>query len=139
MYATEEDIVDLYGSDELLITFDRDNDGVSDPIVVAKALQRATSEIDVYLAGRYDLPLLSVPEILTPLCVDIALYKGCANSMLVTDEKRKRYEDAISLLKKIAAGTASLGLKKEEEPASQDCAQVSAPPQIFSQNSLENF
>jgi len=139
VYATEQDIIDLYGSDQHLITFDRNNDGSADPTAVTSALRRASNEIDIYVGRAYNLPLVTVPPVLVELCVDIALYYGAANPALVTEEKKDRYNNAIVKLKDIAAGRADLGLPVEDEPVSQDSVQVSAPERIFGPDTLDNY
>lgn len=126
-YATLQNIIDYYGNDQLLITFDRDNNGVVDSEIVAAALDRASAEIDGYLTGRYTVPLVEpVPEILIGFCVDIALYKGAFNPALVTEEKRKRYRDAIRYLEKVAEGRITLGIEKPSQGGSGGASFVAA-------------
>jgi phage gp36-like protein len=139
MYATEQDIIDLYGDEQHLITFDRNNDGIADATAVAAALRRASNEIDIYVGRVYSLPLPTVPPVLVELCVDIALYYGVSNPALITEEKKDRYNNAISKLKDIAKGLADLGLQEEDEPVSQDGVMVSAPARIFGADTLENY
>lgn len=138
MYATEQDIIDRYGSDTLLIAFDRDNSGAVDASAVERALNDAQSEIDGYLSGVESLPLANPPALLTRLAVDIALYQG-SSSTAQTDEKRTRYEDVISYLRRVAAGTIKL-VKPETAPTTvSDTAAVSAPAQVFTPDRLDRF
>ncbi len=113
MYATQQNIIDLYGNDELAVTFDRDNDGTAETSDIEAALTRASEEIDGYLSGRYTTPLTTVPGHLVTMCVDIAMYKGAVNPAMVTEEKRLRYRDAIRYLEQVANGKISLGIEKE--------------------------
>lgn len=139
MYATEQDIIDLYGSDQHLITFDRDNSGEADAAAVSSALRRADNEANIYISRIAELPLETVPPVLVEICVDIAMYYGVANPALVTEEKKERYTSAISKLKDIAAGKADLGLPTADEPDSPDSVHVSAPDRIFGSDTLENY
>ena len=109
-YATQQDIIDRYSLDELLILTDRDQDDQPDTAVVDRALADATAEIDTYLAARYQVPLSSVPDVLLRLCVDIAIYRLSTDRAGGTEERRKRYEDATAMLRLIAKGEVSLGL-----------------------------
>lgn len=109
-YATQQDIIDRYGQEDLLVVADRDNDGNVDPDVVDEALADATAEIDTWLAAKYDLPLPSTPSVLVRLCVDITIYRLSSEAGLASEMRRQRYEDAVRLLKGIAKGEASLGL-----------------------------
>jgi len=112
-YATQQDIINRYGSDELIVAADHDEDGVADPSVVEQGLKDASDEIDVYIGGRYTLPLAVVPQVLTRLCVDMALYH-MSKPPSVTEEKRKRFEDAVKLLTKISEGKITLGASDPE-------------------------
>lgn len=106
-YATQADIVTLYGDDALVVA-DRDGDGLPDAAAVARALDHASAEIDTHLAARYPLPLASVPMMLTSWAVDIAVYRLALSADVLSDEHRRRYEDALAGLKRVAEGKAAL-------------------------------
>ncbi|WP_036536715.1 gp436 family protein [Oceanobacter kriegii] len=120
IYAAQSDISARYSQDQLLLLTDRDQDDAPDANVVDQALQDASAEIDTYLAAKYQLPLPQVPAVLTRLCVDVAVYRLAADADMATEERRQRYDDAVSLLKRLATGAASLGL--EQAPASSSGA-----------------
>jgi phage gp36-like protein len=129
-YATEQNIVERYGQDQLLVLADRDGDGIADQDVIARALADADAEIDAYLAGRYELPLAAVPVILTRVACDLVIWHLCDSDTLATDQRRKRYEDAVGLLKRLASGEVSLG-QTPEPPASAGSAVVSCETPRF--------
>jgi phage gp36-like protein len=135
MYATQQDIVDRYGQDLLLLIADRDADAVIDVDVVTRALTDATAEIDTYLAAKYELPLPSVPEVLVRLCVDVVVYRLSSEADAATEERRIRYDDAIALLRRIASGEVSLGLP-DPPPSSSGAAVVSGEGRVFSRKSM---
>lgn len=112
-YAVFQDAIDLYGQDYVLTAVDRDDDGTPDKASFQDALEQASGEIDSYLRARYTLPLAQVPPQLRRFAVDIAIYQCSADPAMATDEKRRRYEDAIRWLEKVALGQLSLGV---EEP-----------------------
>ncbi|SMH35876.1 gp436 family protein [Maritimibacter sp. HL-12] len=119
-YATQTDIEELYGANALYVA-DRDGDGVADVAAVTRALQLASGEIDSFLGVRYSVPLTHVPEIVGQACVDIALYRLALSADVLSEEHRRRYEDTIAHLKRIAKGEAMLVLPAEplvegEEP-----------------------
>ena len=133
MYATPEDITDRYEPDILLLLADRNGDGVADAAVVERALTDATSEIDTYLAPKYNLPLSSTPPIVTRICVDISVYRLATDADKSTDERRLRYEDAVALLERLATRTAALDLADAAGvtlPRS-DRVRVAAPERVF--------
>jgi phage gp36-like protein len=106
-----------FGAEELLIAADRDGDGVADTGVIDAALLAATSEIDSYLAVQYDLPLPHVPEVLTRVCSDLAMYHMCIGHASMTEDKETRYESGIKWLRDLAKGLVALGLIDAEEEA----------------------
>lgn len=109
-YATVDDAKKLYGEDYVLVASDRDADGTEDADPVARAFEDASSEIDSYLSQRYDVPVSPTPAILRRICVDIAVYQIGPEAGTLTEEKRKRYEDAVRWLRDVSAGKAGLGL-----------------------------
>jgi phage gp36-like protein len=96
--------------------------------VVEDGLRDASDEIDAYVAVRHTLPLNPVHPVLKPLCIDIALYK-MSTGPTVTEEKRKRYEDARALLKMIAEGKISLG--QQAAAANSGGAFFQSNPRLF--------
>ncbi|PIQ25415.1 DUF1320 domain-containing protein [bacterium (Candidatus Blackallbacteria) CG13_big_fil_rev_8_21_14_2_50_49_14] len=82
-----------------------------DTVAIQRALNDAFAEIDGYLAGRYVLPLASVPPVLRRVAIDIAMYRlQNLRGFGDLEDSRKRYEDAIAYLKMLAKGEVSLGL-----------------------------
>ena len=139
-YASQQDITDLYGAELLDLISDLDGDGSADPDVVAKGLNNASALIDTHISARFELPLSSVPEVLVSLCVDIAVYQIAATADRGTDEYRQRYEDAISLLKRIADGKAGLGIASPSAPeANSQTVLTSGPGRVFSRDSLKGM
>lgn len=118
-YADQQYLDSYFGSAEVLIAADRDGDGTADTAVIRNALDSATEEIDSYVGVKYTLPLsATIPTgVLKRLCADIAMYRMSVNSHSSTDDKRKRYEDAIAWLKKLATGHATLGEEETVEEA----------------------
>jgi phage gp36-like protein len=106
-YATQSDIVTLYGQNALVVA-DHNRDGAADSAAVTRALTSASGEIDTYLHARYTLPLPEVPGFLKQLAVDIALYRLALSADVLSEEHRKRYEDALGHLRRIAKGEAAL-------------------------------
>ncbi len=107
-YATQADLEERYGTDELTQLTDRTGAGGPDAAIVARALADADAEIDGYLASRYSLPLDTIPPMLARIACDIARYRLWEDR--ASEEVRRRYEDARRLLESIAAGRVSLGL-----------------------------
>lgn len=103
-YATTADATSLYGSDFVITSCDRNNDGTLDTGAFEVWLDAAADEIDGYLLGRYDLPLVNTPRTLIVMNVDIAIYRASGEAGPMTTIKTKRYEQAIKFLELVASG-----------------------------------
>lgn len=104
MYATEADLVARFGEEigSLKVM-------VSNPTFVEDAIQDATEEINGHIGDRYPLPLPNVPSNLKRMACDIARYRLYFQQP--TDEVRKRYEDAVAFLKRVADNKAHLQIQ----------------------------
>lgn len=134
-YATKDDAFDKYGEDYVLTSVTRDSK--PDLKAFSRALTNATSEIDSYVGARYTVPLVApVPDIIVGYCVDIAIYKSSADPGTHTDEKRRRYDDAVEWLTKVAKGTVSIltlnAAGEEVDEDDTDMPIMKASPRLFS-------
>ena len=104
MYATRDDLIKRFGENEIanLEAMQTSLTAVSD------ALQDATEEIDTYIAVQYNLPLPNAPNTLKRVACNIARFRLYYQQP--TDEVRKRYEDEIVYLKRIADKKAVLSI-----------------------------
>ena len=105
-YATQSDMVERFGADELAQRTNRVDGLTIDTVVLGRALADADAEIDGYLATRYTLPLSSTPAVLVRLAADLARYQLCGDK--VPDSVRQRYVDAVVVLKRLATGDVQL-------------------------------
>lgn len=141
-YATQADIVTLYGEDALFVA-DRDGDGEADAAAVVRALEHASAEIDTHLAARYPLPLSAVPAIVIPWCVDIALYRLALTADVLSEEHRRRYEDTLAALRRVAEGKAALVFPIDPEAEPVDTSPrpvvVGGPPRLFTRETLRKL
>ena len=148
MYAVISDIRALYGEAALLVA-DRSGEGVPDEAAVATALASASDEIDLHIGVRYELPLASPPNILRQLCIDIALYRLALDAAMLSEEARRRYEDARATLKSIGNGSARLPIATPPDTGgdtgsalpdtSPQPIVVSGPPRLFSRDKMRGF
>ena len=75
--------------------------------VVDKAISHACQMADGYLAGRYALPLQSVPTLLNTWCGDIArywLHKRRINASEMPKTLQTAYDDALKMLNLVQNG-----------------------------------
>lgn len=139
-YATQQNMIDRFGGDEVIALTDRSNAGVIDVAVLAAALAETDAEIDPYLVLRYSLPLASVPKVITGFACDITRYRLSGANVTETEIVRLRYKDAIKFFESVAAGKISLGLDAAGSAVAETgSVKVSAPARVFNDTSLAGF
>ena len=150
-YAQPSDMIARYPNRDLVqLTNEDPTQTTVDQDALTRALADASAEIDGYLESRFALPLGDPPAVLARLTCDIAMYRLQALRPLHDlAEARKRYEDAVALLMRVADGTLTLGLSPDdhEPPEAVDAVVTEAggdstgtpPERIFSRGSLKGF
>lgn len=118
-YALAQDMIDQFGDREVIALTDRDQVGVIDSAVLARALADTDAEIDSYLAGRYSLPLTgSFPALKRHAC-NMARYHLSGAEVTEVDTVRTRYKDAIRYLESIRDGKTRLAADAAGAPATE--------------------
>lgn len=136
-YATQADLADRFGEPELAQRTDRTNGTVIDTVVLGRAQADADAEIDSYLATRYTLPLASTPVVITRLACDITRYRLYDDG--VSETVRVRYQDAVSLLKRLASGEVQLAGMASVAVAGVEQAYSSFAPRQMNEDNLRGF
>lgn len=113
MYITVDDIINDGLSEQSLIDLTDDTDtGIVDEAKVEAAISRAQTEVDTHLGVRFEVPFPNdgIPLQVKDITRDITVYRLYQRRYpeAVPEGIRKIYEDAVSLLKRIAQGTAVL-------------------------------
>jgi len=108
-YSTKIDMLEKIEEDVLIQLTDDDDAGVVDEGKVTRAIADADAEIDSYCGTKYDVPFSTVPVMIRKMSVDIAIYNLYARRRGAPEDRKERYDDAISFLKDISKGIASLG------------------------------
>lgn len=129
-YCTQQNMIDRFGSEELIQLTDRANVGVIDATVLTQAIDDASSEIDSYLAGRYALPLATIPTALTRIACSMARYHLYDDA--ATEAVRQRYEDAVKFLRSVGTGQLDMGLSASgDRPVAAAGATMESGGRIF--------
>ncbi len=137
-YATQQNLIDRFGEQELIQLTDRAGAGTVNATVIAQALEDADGAINGYLKAKYALPLDPVPLVLTRTAADIARYYLYEDR--VTEIVEKRYQEAIRFLKGVADGSVQLGVDAvNAAPASSGGPQYSAPDRVFTNDTLADY
>lgn len=118
VYATIEDVQFALGADTLRAIADHNGDHVVDEGVVQRALEEASDFADTYLTGE-SVPV-PVPAALRRAVVDIAgNYLRTARDA-GTEDSRLAYQSAVSWLKSISDGKATLTPEPPGSPGAVD-------------------
>lgn len=114
-YTSKSALVSRFGAEELVQLTDGHGVGDIDDTVLGVALIDADRFIDSYLRARYTLPLeaaVVADSNLDLVAANIVRY--LLMGARATEEVRDRYKDALTWLRDVQAGRASLG---ESDPA----------------------
>ena len=142
-YATPTDIINRYPNRDLVqLTNEDPTITTVNTTVLQQALNDASAEIDGYLGGRFTLPLTDPPAVLSRLASDVAIYRLQALRPLHDlADARKRYDDAIAMLTKVASGELTLGIALDghETAIAQGAEIVEGPKRVFNRNTMKGF
>jgi phage gp36-like protein len=137
-YASTQDLVDRFGAEELAARTDRDGGGQIDAAVVARALEDASAEIELYLAARYAVPVDPAPAHLVQICADIARYRLW--QPVPPEGIRQAYQDAVRALRDLADGRAVLaGVQPPQDAPAGGSVRVAAPARRLGRDQLEDY
>lgn len=150
-YATADDMTARYPNRDLVQLSNEDPTQTTvNTAVLQQALGDASAEIDGYLESRFALPLADPPAVLARLACDIAMYRlQSLRPLHDLADARKRYEDAVELLVRVARGEVTLGLANDNaEPGAAAGSVVTQaggdasralPRRIFDRGSLKGY
>lgn len=139
-YATQQDMVDRYGAQELIDLTDEQNSPPSeiDANVVSDKLADADAEINSWICSRVTVPVTPVPRVLVNKACALTryyLWKDRASERVKSD-----YADALAWLQKVSQGTVSLGDNvNPSTQASSGAPQASAPARVFTSDTLKDL
>lgn len=139
-YVTRDDLLAVDGELVWNMAIDKST-GQLDNAKIETAIEDADTEINSFLAKRFQLPLAiaTIPRPLHRVAVSIAIYWLSERGSQITDLIQKRYDDAIRTLKEIANGTRDLGLPTTSRPTETDNGKiiiVSENQRLFTRNKL---
>ena len=150
-YASASDMIARYPNRDLVqLTNEDPTQTAVNTAALQQALDDASAETDGYLEGRFALPLGDPPAVLNRLACDIAMYRlQSLRPLHDIEDARKRYEDAVALLTRVAKGELTLGLAVDNIAPEQAQGSVVVeaggdqtgvlPTRIFSRGSLRGF
>ncbi|HEY6394494.1 MAG TPA: DUF1320 domain-containing protein [Candidatus Binataceae bacterium] len=142
-YASPQDMINRYPNRDLVQLTNEDPAATTvNTAPLQQAIDDASAEIDGYLEGRFSLPLGDPPAVLNRVSTDIAMYRlQVLRPLHDLEDARKRYDDAVAMLAKVAAGELTLGLAadNQEPPTARAAEAHRGPARIFSRHSLKGY
>ncbi|MBO7412919.1 MAG: DUF1320 domain-containing protein [Fibrobacter sp.] len=141
-YCTVEDVKGHVPDARLVEVTDDTHPNSSGSIqtaIVEKMIGESSDLIDAYIGRRFRLPLPGIPSVLKSICVDLTIYNlyERVTEMNVPEGMQLRYKNAVSLLKDIAEGKASIGDVPEEGTVENGfCAVSSSGKALFTMDSM---
>ncbi len=114
--------------------------------IIERAIDDASSEIDGYLNKRYSTPLGNVPNVITKICKDIALYniflrigikQGSAE-----ESYYNQYKQDIKYLENVAKGLIDIGVSTGEQSGTSNNIgdfRVNSNNRMFSRQTLRGL
>ena len=151
LYAQPSDMIARYSNRDLVQLTNEDPAQIDvNQAILLQALADASAEIDGYLESRFNLPLSDPPAVLARLACDIAMYRlQSLRPLHDLAEARKRYDDALALLVRVADGTLTLGLAPDNQELPEAAGAITTaaggdragilPQRVFSRGSLKGF
>lgn len=139
-YATIEAMQKRFGLQELIYLSAHDDDSLEqiNRGLIEQAIDDASDKIDGYLASRYELPLITVPNLLEQFCCDIARYLLGTND--TPEHVNQRYNEAIKFLNSVAKGDLSIGVNALGEDAKvQNTATIQSAGSVFARDKSTGF
>lgn len=115
-YCTKDDILNIISERELFnLTVDNPTeDSVVDEVQVSGAIDYADNCINGFLRGKYKLPLEVIPDFISKLCADIAVYRLYGRRpQSMPDHIKENYKMSLDLLNKIQKGAFLLDTAQE--------------------------
>lgn len=138
MYATRDDLNAAFGPDMVERLAARP--GVDDDATtVARALSHASAVIDGRLSVRFTLPLPVVPDVLRDIACDLTIARLASDATSLTDDLKRREDQAMASLKAIAKGEMNLGLPVAHQGERPQPIVSSTGGKLFSRDRLRGF
>ncbi|MEW5804315.1 MAG: DUF1320 domain-containing protein [bacterium] len=142
MYSSIDDLKKIIPEQKLIQLTDDENLGTINQDRITEAIKDADSEIDTYCEKLYEVPFSPVPQIIKKLSVDITAFNAYSRRpevVEIPETINARYVNAISLLRRIADGTVSIGNLQQSAPEDSKGEVLTAGGQVFTRDSLKGF
>jgi phage gp36-like protein len=144
-YCTQADILGVIPEQELIqLTDDTIPPVMVNAAIVAQAISQAESLINGYIGGRYQLPLVTIPELVKTFALDIVVYKIYLRrkKKAPLEGVKAAYDDAMKQLRDVQSGKLFLGVDQAGTAAAAvtgDGVDFVSGGSTFSRSSLGDY
>lgn len=138
MYATRDDLNAAFGPDQVARLAARP-EVEDDAMTVARALSHAAGVIDGRLSVRFALPLPVVPDLIRDIACDLAIARLAADAVGLTDDMKRREDQALANLRAVAEGKMNLGLPVAHQGERPQPIVTSTGGKLFTRDRLRGF
>jgi len=140
VYCDREGLIDRFGEEQLIQLTDQTGSEIIDDAVLENAILDASAEIDMYLAGRYALPLSTTPLPLARIACVLVRDLLAGDSDKADEQWKKEAEACRKTLDKIATGKISLGVDAlAATPVSTNGAEMQTGGRIWGRDASTGF
>jgi phage gp36-like protein len=139
-YCTQNDLENLIPVTELAELTSESGDTPNSELI-AEIIDRVGAEIDSYISVRYRTPLLTIPNLIKALSVDMAIYHLYTRRSAVPAIRQTKYQDAINFLQNVGLGKSNIiGPEgKDILEKSSKLVSVNGSQRIFSRTDWGNY
>lgn len=139
-YCTQNDLENLIPVTELAELTSESGDNPNSELI-AEIIDRVDAEIDSYISVRYRTPLLTIPNLIKALSVDMAIYHLYTRRSAVPVIRQTKYEDAINFLQNVALGKSNIISPEGNDilEKSSNLVSVNGSQRIFSRTDWGNY
>lgn len=139
-YCNQNDLEILIPVTELVeLTTERGD--IANFTIITEIINRVDTEIDSYVSVCYATPLVSVPDIIKWLSVDMVIYHLYSRRSVVPSIRRTKYDDAVKFLQNVALGKSNIigsdGYETSKKLSSS--TEINSSERIFSKKDWGNY
>ncbi|MBI4665364.1 MAG: DUF1320 domain-containing protein [Nitrospinae bacterium] len=141
-YCVIDDITKKLDERTLIELTDTAGTGTVDAAKVERAIRDADALIDSFVAKHYKTPMSPVPALVADLSATIAIVSLHRFRSVESPAWSQAYDRAMTVLKGVAEGNATLDGAPENPPPADSVASAltfSAPGRVFSRDSLKGM
>lgn len=145
-YIANTDLQTRVGAAAYVQFADDDGDNIADTAVVDEIRLAAEAEINSYLAARYQVPVDlgahgDLSDMLKSVTLDVAEYRLRLRRPPIADDARRKYEQTVAWLSRIATGVIALpaAANVSANTARGTVATTTGDRRVLSRDELSNY